>query len=320
MKEKFELKRISDKEFKQLKEEYMKEQKSYSESFIFHVGVGAGFYSEVGGMMEAMMYCHYRKTKFILYADDATFSNGGGWNALFDSFCEENHFFLNKYANTRKFVGNKGKVWLQERLNRVLKKFTGCQYTTQDFFFIFIGKDFKDTYVEWKGMSIDGTVRKEYAKLKSLAMRYNEETWNEMKKLASLLDLPKDFISVQVRSGDKIQEVEELLGVDYCLGRIKEAAIDDIKNVFVFTDDYRNIEAFRKKTDWNIYTLTGEEERGYYNADFNKQNWAFKRKNLIKLFTMVEICIGSRIHFGDEQSCVNNVIYSCKDRESYIAL
>lgn len=316
--EKFDLKRIGDREFVQLKENYKMEQDSYTESFIFHVGVGAGFYSELGGLMEAMMYCHYRKIKFILYADDANFSREG-WNDFFDSFCEESHFFLNKYANTRKFVGSRKKIWLQEKLNRVLKTLTGARYTTQDFFFTFIGKEFKDTYIEWRTMSIDGTVRKEYAKLKNLAMRYNRETWNEMKKLVKLLNMPQNYISVHVRGGDKIQEVGELLDADYCVRRIEEI-IENIKNVFVFTDDYRNVEIFKKQKNWNVYTLTEKEEKGYHNTDFNKQDWMFKRRNLIKLFTMVEICIGSKTHFGDAHSCVNNVIYSCKDKGTYIAL
>lgn len=321
---KFALERIPDEEFRKLKDNYIKEQTLCNEAFIFHVGVGAGFYSEIGGMMEAMLYSYFKKIKFILFADDANFTKkgGGGWNEFFDSFCEENHCFLNKFANTRSFNGNKWKVYLQRNLNKFLKKITGVQYTTQDFFNIFIGDDFKKTYIEWELMSINGNVRKEYAKLKKLAMRYNKETWNEMCGLVDNLNLPENYISVHIRGGDKIQETGKLLSVDYCLRRIEEmSVIDKIKNIFVFTDDYSNVqEMMKKKPDWNIYTLTGKSERGYYNKDFNTKDWEFKRKNLVKLFTMVEICIGSKVHFGDEGSCVNNVIYSCKSNESYVAL
>lgn len=45
-----------------------------------------------------------------------------------------------------------------------------------------------------------------------------------------------------------------------------------------------------------------------------------KEKRLIKLFAMVEICLASYIHFGDEQACVNNYIKSLKSNESYYSI
>lgn len=51
---------------------------SFKKKLIFHVGTGAGFYSEINGMLCAMLYCYVHKIKFILYADDATFAGGGG--------------------------------------------------------------------------------------------------------------------------------------------------------------------------------------------------------------------------------------------------
>lgn len=51
-------------------------------------------------MMECMCWCHLHEVKFILYTDDANFSQNG-WNDLFDSFCEESHGPLNRIANYR---------------------------------------------------------------------------------------------------------------------------------------------------------------------------------------------------------------------------
>lgn len=75
---KFALERIPDEAFRRLKDDYIKEQTLYNEAFIFHIGVGAGFYSEIGGMMEAMLYSYFKKIKFILFADDANFTKKGG--------------------------------------------------------------------------------------------------------------------------------------------------------------------------------------------------------------------------------------------------
>ncbi len=66
------------------------------------------------------------------------------------------------------------------------------------------------------------------------------------------------------------------------------------------------------RPQWNVYTLTRENECGYINSKFQKLPWNEKRKDMIKLFAMVEICLASYIHFGDEQACVNNYIKSLK--------
>ena len=316
----FSLNRISDNEFLELKKSYEIQQKKYKDSFLFHVGVGAGFYSEVGGMLEAMMYSYYRQFRFVLYADDANFTNNNGWTALFEEFCEMNHSKLNIHANNRGFQGGKIKVTLQNIMNIVLKVTSGCRYTTRDWWLILIGAKFKETVIDWDIFDIHGTVRNEYAKLSKLAIRCNTYTWNKMVETVNNLKLPSSYISVHLRGGDKIMEIEELISVETCIS-VVEQTCKNITNIFVFTDDYGNVEElYKKRPNWNIYTLTKPEEKGYYNHRFNECSWSYKRDNLIKLFTIVEICIGSQIHYGDEFSCVNNFIYSRKIPGHYISL
>ncbi len=58
---------------------YNEVNNSFGKKLIFHVGIEAGFYSEINGMLTAMFYCYVHKIKFILYADDANFTGGNGW-------------------------------------------------------------------------------------------------------------------------------------------------------------------------------------------------------------------------------------------------
>lgn len=98
-----------------------------------------------------------------MYADDANFTSGrknGGWNDLFESFCEESHLGMNRFANTRLFKGKRIKVFIQYRLNDILKLIEGAKYTTQDLFYTFIAREFKETFVDWDLMSIHGTVKR----------------------------------------------------------------------------------------------------------------------------------------------------------------
>ena len=57
-----------------------------------------------------------------------------------------------------------------------------------------------------------------------------------------------------------------------------------------------------------------------YKQQISELPWNEKRKDMIKLFAMVEICLASYIHFGDEQACVNNYIKSLKSNESYYSI
>ena len=74
--------RLSPEEFEALKNKYQAENSQFDKSLIFHVGTGAGLYSELGAMLECMCYCHANMIQFKLYADDANFSNENGWNFL----------------------------------------------------------------------------------------------------------------------------------------------------------------------------------------------------------------------------------------------
>lgn len=311
-------------EFNLLVEDYNSINNKFSRTMIFHVGAGAGFYSEIGAMMECMLYCLVNKIKFTMYADDATFSNGKGWEEFFEPFCELNHDNINSIANYRyKNHYRTGNYVLPNFGPRRwfypfwLKRRHACSFLTQDLFADFTSSNFKTISVNFPSIGICGLVGDEYANLRKFAMRYNSNTFAAVNKLIDEINLPENFISVHIRGGDKIDEYSELIDVDYALGEIDGLGLI-VKNIFVFTDDYRNIELMKSRRPyWNVYTLTLPSERGYYNSSFNKMDWSYRRSNLIKLFSMVEICIKSDFHIGFENACVNGFIKSARGLRSY---
>ncbi len=303
-------------EFEQLKRAYQEENDRYDETVIFHVGSEAGFYSEVGSMLECMCFCHMHKKKFVLYADDANFTSGKGWNVFFDTFCRMDHNPLNHKYNLRYPVESKFALWNQKRL---LKK-SKANYLTNEFFQEFISSEFKKQQIDWPLFDMHGTVYPEMAKLMKLALRYREDVYQEILSLIDTVQLPQHYMSIQMRGGDKIEERTKLYGALDCIQRIERTKMK-VKDLFVFTDDYRNIETLKKeRPEWNIYTLTGKEETGYNNGEFNARKWKEKRKDLIKMFAMVEICINSDMHFGNEHSCANNIIMNSKKNGQYYPL
>lgn len=299
---------------------YNKVNNSFRKKLIFHVGTGAGFYSEINGMLTAMLYCYVHKIRFILYADDATFTGGNGWEEFFMPFCSQSHDKLNHQYNIR---SNQGQTDIFYRTGQLLLKSRNrVHYLTGDIFGkACLGNYSKEaTYASWPEFAIDGNISQEFVKLRSVALRYNKKTSLEIKRKIRELNLPAHYYSVQFRGGDKKLEVIRPMDVDYVIERMKRLAVK-IDNIFIFTDDFAYVERIKEKCpEWHIYTLTKENEHGYDNAYFNKIGWSLKRREMIKLFAMTEICLHSDIHFGCEVACVNDYIKNVKSSESYRAI
>lgn len=312
------MKELTEQEFLELKQAYFEENNKYEKSMIFHVGIMAGFFSEVVSMMECMCYCHLNHIRFVLYADDANFSYHG-WNDLFDSFGEENHDILNSTGNLRYVPERIDRKLRYQYAKNKLKKRNGIDYVTSDCFLDIISPEMKKTHIDWKLFGMNGTVYPEISKLFPFATRLNQETRKNVDEYKKKIALPGHYTSIQIRGGDKVTERDKLVGAEECLKLMRESG-QIIKDLFVFTDDYRNVDYLKKNTDWNIYTLAKEEERGYVNEEFQKREWKQRYQGTIKLFAMVELCIDSDFHFGYEAACVNNYIKVCKTKNSYFPI
>lgn len=311
-----------DKEaFEELKRAYREENARYTKKMLFRVGNGAGLYSEIGSLLECMMYCRLHGIAFSLYSDGANFAGENGWSDYFVPFCEENHDKLNHYLNSRGFYGKDR--WFRKFGAFLFKKKAHVDYLTQDCFQTLCTKEFKEIHFDWELFHIHGNLREEYAKLANLAFCFNEKTRKKIVGLIQGLHLPDRYVSVHVRSGDSyLAKRGKLQGVDATVEQMRNAG-RDISSVFVFTDDYRNVERMRELCpEWKVYTLAGEEERGYYNAEFNRQSWEYRYENIVKLFAMIECCLNAETHFGYAGSCTNNYIYSVRacEKSDYILL
>lgn len=305
---------------KQCIESYNKVNNSFRQKLIFHVGTGAGFYSEINGMLTAMLYCYIHKIKFILYADDATFAGGNGWNEFFVPFCPQSHDKWNHKYNSRSKQRDARLFYHMGRL--LLKIRNGANYLTDDIFAeACLGNYSKESsYVKWTEFGINGDIKTEFTKLKCVALQYNRNTSREIKAIIKELNLPKHYHSVQFRGGDKTLEVVRAMDVDCVIERMKKKEAR-IENLFVFTDDFAYVEKIKARCPgWNIYTLTKENEHGYINDEFNQISWLLKRKEMLKLFAMTEICLHSDVHFGCEVACVNDYIRNVKPSEKYVGV
>ena len=309
------------------KKEYRRLNEGFKKRLIFHVGFGGGLYSELDSMMEVMLFCYMNHIRFELYADDANFSkpNGKGWEELFEPFCPINHDPLNRKGNYRptdfQSLMRPHRLWIKGYYYpKKLKKKTGADFLTQDVWCMCINDEFKNASIKWDLMGMDGICETEFAKLSQVALIPKPEIRKRMDALIQTLNLPEQYISIQVRGGDKYLEYDTLVEADSFIKKIEEQKLSH-NNIFVFTDDYRNVTyIMKKRPSWNIWTLTGKDERGYYNNEFNQQDWEYRKTNLIKLLAIIEVCVHADKHIGSNQSCVDMYLRSMKGDEKYIVI
>lgn len=274
---------------------YQKLNKTYKKKYVFHLGADAGFYSEVSNMIFAILYCLKYKYQFILYSKDANFRYKDGWNDYFLPFCEETSFFLHHYYNNRYHKPKKIKkrhypAWI------VYRFFNKKTLWTYDLWNKYFNKEFDSERFDIPELNIHGDLRYASSVIAKMIYRYNNETLKKIKSYINDIGLISDYISMQVRRGDKITECLPTPIEDYFYVANKYAVI---KNLFILTDDYQIIEEVKEKyPHWNIKTLTMPDEKGYDHQSFILISKEKKKEKLIKLFSSLEIIKNSKLFIG----------------------
>ena len=154
-------------------------------------------------------------------------------------------------------------------------------------------------------------------------------------------ELPEKYIAVQMRAGDIRKEVawrrQGLLGAAPYARKIREMCGGDGKNnrngknvwgraagwnnkssrdgksggevlagvrtVFAFADDSRLVEELAAALpEFRVYTLCGEEERGFDYEAFMAQDAEVRRRGILKILANVELCRGSLRFIGTRVS------------------
>ena len=309
-----------------LKEAYQKVNEKFESVLVFHVGESAGFFSEYNCMILVMLYCLQHKIQFKLYSRDANFGYEKGWTDFFESFCKEEDSRWHHWINMRptgawltilkKKDFNLFKWKLKKSIcNLVAKGWKFCHpnvYLTQDVWNQALLIDQRFCKYDIPELNIKGDISQACKVLVEITWGYREDINEKLHYYIRNLQLNNDFISCQIRAGDKYVEYD-LLSINIYIEYLKK--YPDIKNIFVLTDDYSVIMQLETAfPQWNWYTLCGDNEHGYVHAEF-KQNSKIKRKEqLIKFFASIEIIHLSNVFLGTVTS--NPSIFSSL-RDSY---
>ena len=271
---------------------YNKINSSYDKKCIFYVGHSAGFFSEFNNMVLAIIYCLLNKIEFKLYSKTANFSsNGLGWEEFFIPLCTQAYDEFNKYYNFRY-----GKD-IEKVEADFYKQYANIDYFTQDVFDVSRStlKTLKNIHIN--ELEINGNFKEVFGLIAKNIYKFNDNTKQEIYDLIKNLNLPKNYVAVHIRSGDKITEAS-LISYDTYMEAVKKYS--DLKDIFIFTDDYSIVDKIIKEygNTYNIYTLTNKNEKGYYLHQLNEKSNNEKHKEFIKLFAMIEVCRQANICIG----------------------
>lgn len=270
---------------------YIKRNKKYKKKLLFRVGYSQGLFSELNHMIAAMLHCDLNNIQFQLYADNANFSNKKGWKEFFQPFCPLIHNKLATKYNYRHYMG------YEEKIKKNAFKIKLCKFLLGVDFFTF-EKFFSPMFAAAPSEKEFWNLATNYAKL---IWRFNKETQAEIDALIESLNLPKNYLALQLRRGDK-KDLENTDSPDLSL-YANVINNSKVKTVFVLTDDYNDFTALKNlcAKDIQLHTLCATNDFGYYNEIFNNLPWDIKRQKLLKLIASVEImrnaqfCYGTRI-------------------------
>lgn len=297
---------ISREEKNKLREAYRKLNESFDPVLVFHIGESAGFFSEYNNMIYSMLYCLQHRIQFKLYSKDANFGYQQGWTDFFEPFCKEEnsrwHHWINMRPTAHWFTILKTKninliKWKFKKiffsLIAEIWKFCHCKmFLTQDLWHKVHSKDQYFCEYNIPELNIRGNIVHACEILVNITWSYKKDISDKLHTYMENQHLISNYISCQIRAGDKYLEFD-LLSVDVYIEYLKK--YPDIKDVFILTDDYSIFKQLNANyTQWNWHTLCETNEHGYIHSYFRKISKIEKKEQLIKLFASIEI-----IHLSD---------------------
>lgn len=238
--------------------QYSSFNSSFRKRFIYRLGGSTGFFSEYNNMVLAIHYCLVNHIQFVLESEGANFSRGDGWNEFFLPFCKEiKNKWLRRFNHRIKPVYKNRFEWICFNLYKRIHPNTLFMYSLFDA----IREEKREEVFMIPEVGLSGSLLDNCRKIHQMIWRYNEYSENRVNALIHSLHMPKRFVGIHIRLGDKGIETVLYKPVEY-MKHVQR--FSDEKNVFVLTDDYRAIIALKQDyPDYRFYTLCKENEKGY---------------------------------------------------------
>jgi Alpha-(1,6)-fucosyltransferase N- and catalytic domains len=269
--------------------------------YSFGCNPNAGFNADCLGLLAKLMAClqlgiGLRLCKITL---PQGFVTQNGWTDYFEPFCDEATGPLLDRINRHHFPYGK-KFPVTKYLARYwLKSF--CRPRADYFMFDDLGK------TEILGPPIFEP-NEDYLLARRDLIRilwtYSPETREEVEAIKQEVRVPKDYLAINVRRGDKIIE-HAYVGNDCYAGRINSLALG-IRSIFIATDDGRVIpEISQVMPDYEFISLAERNSKGYVHSDFKSLPSAERRRRILRLLAELELMRDANLFIGSKTTNVS---------------
>lgn len=286
---------------------------SFSKTLVFRVGIQAGLFSEINHLFLAILFCLKNKIRFVLSSRDNNFCYAKGWEDYFLPFCEESDSKLNLKHNARSYQ-------IQSTIPNIIKtklvrKALGVDYLTQDIWNYLRDAKFQNETFDFPSLNISGNLVNALAIVVNNIWRYQPEIQEELDEKITTLQLPANYVGVQLRGGDKVTEAKLSPIHDY-LDCIKK--VTTVKDLFILTDDYKYISEIEENySEYKTYTFCEKNEKGFSEAAYNQLNKADKRSITIKMLANTEVLYKSSAFVGTMSSNVGLFVGMRKNAKNW---
>jgi len=321
---------------------------SYNKTLIFHIGCDSGFFSEYLGMIFAISYCKLNNINFKLYSKNSNFSYSNGWTDYFNPFCEEVYDDVHSIFNRRQrfpkikaiikslyfkvaqnrtippymFERFKLGMLLQFMQEPFIKKKYGFDYYTFEIwskisnYYSYDRIMMQNTWFD--SLSYTGNLRNLFKQGIKDTWRFSKDVELELDRIITTLNLPKNYVGMHIRAGDKVQEDKIYDIEDYFkLLEIHNSSLR-LNNIFLFTDDYRIVSKAKKNYPmYNIFTLCQENELGYDNEEMNNKSLNEKKESRFLLFSSIQLLVKSDLFIGVYNSNPDMFIDIVRDSDTF---
>jgi hypothetical protein len=304
--------------------DYTQKNGTFNKTLIFHIGCGAGFFSEYNNMVFAIAYCLVHKINFKLYSQDANFSYHNGWGDFFEPFCDEVTDRFHSRLNRRQTLPSLKiiirvilrKILLNKPMDRfqwyMVKQYFQQPYYKRVYHFDYYTSDLWREFTKFSPyfndqidhdiVAIDSCsviLHDLLQEVLTLTWQYTPTVKTKIQGIIQQLNLPQAYYGMHIRAGDKITEDEVFPYKQYFDLLHQKKPDNSCYNIFILTDDYRIIEDVRKSyPEYFIFTLCQPSERGYIHSNFSTQTLPEKNAQLLNLFASIDILSQSKMFIG----------------------
>jgi len=292
-----------------LKDYYSFNESLSGETAVFRLGADSGFFSEYNHFVLAIYFCITHNIKFRFSSKWANFKYDKGWEDFFLPISPERNFFLDQYHFNERWElkPQRRRDILFKRIYQIYRYFSHIKYLTYELYPL-IRKQPLDQQFVHEPLGLNGNLCENCRLINDMLWHFNDQTLKSIEERISRIELPKHYVSMHIRRGDKFGEIAHTdlnKYVDKALEKCESASF-----FYVSTDDFSVVEALRfQYPDFTFLTLTKPEQRGYYQHEYEVKSAEWRKNEMLDFFASIEIMAKSELYVGTLSSNVGMFMY-----------